>query len=117
MKPFRWSPEKNAQLKIERGISFDRASEFEWSGALVVSVWVCGETPAPAGLAHAPRSVAQLTFQDVIGTPIGVGPTVATRSSQLRTIATKARAIRGSNSIPERSSTYLSARSDSHAAR
>ena len=24
MKPFRWSPEKNAQLKIERGISFEQ---------------------------------------------------------------------------------------------
>lgn len=31
-----YDPGKNEKSIAERGISFDRASEFEWSGALVV---------------------------------------------------------------------------------
>jgi hypothetical protein len=35
MKPFRWSPEKNAALQAERGVSFERAVVAIGSGGLL----------------------------------------------------------------------------------
>ncbi len=35
MKPFRWLPEKNAKLKVERGISFEEITVAVEAGALL----------------------------------------------------------------------------------